>query len=108
MPTFLGNENVYKILVPLIVALLVSGIAPWWWTEIFAKADSDPVHATPIPEPSPSETAPSNSVILDDRLLGKWSNEGNVRASYLIEIEITSIQNGEKTIPSLAYLWKYE
>ncbi len=91
-----NNNNLFnKILVPVIVALLVGGTAPWWWTEIFAKADSEPAPATETSEPSPPETVSSNPVVLGDRLLGKWSSEGDVRATHILELEIETIRNNE-------------
>ncbi|MGC9504088.1 hypothetical protein, partial [Baaleninema sp.] len=102
-----NNSLVNKIVAPVVVALLVGGTSPWWWQEIFANNNAkndannnsgnsqNTEDSTETLSPSPTNEPGSETVLLKDEFLGKWSSEGDVRASHILEIEIDSINNNE-------------
>ncbi len=81
------NDIFNKIVVPVVIAILVGGTSPWWWQEIFAKGKTETSNnGTPdtISDSSTAETSDSDTIVLDDRFLGNWSSEGDIRASHIL------------------------
>ncbi|MDC0834251.1 hypothetical protein CKA32_001592 [Geitlerinema sp. FC II] len=99
MSEFNTKSNIFnKIVVPVIVTILVGGTSPWWWQEIFAKGNLESKNNDVTETDSNTSTAEishPNSIVLDDRFLGNWSSEGDIRASHILELEIETVSNGE-------------
>ncbi|WP_144053778.1 hypothetical protein [Baaleninema simplex] len=89
------KSNIFnKIVVPVIVTILVGGTSPWWWQEIFAKGNLESKNNDVTETDSNNSTAEishSDSIVLDDRFLGNWSSEGDIRASHILELEIERV-----------------
>ncbi len=47
-----------QVAVGVVVALLVGGSVPWWWSDLKAKLGSHPSQVTVKPAPSPQEAPP--------------------------------------------------
>ncbi len=47
-----------QVAVGILVALLVGGSVPWWWSDLKAKLSSHPSQVTEKPAPSPQEAPP--------------------------------------------------
>lgn len=47
-----------QVAVGIVVALLVGGSVPWWWSDLKGKLGSHPSQVTEKPAPSPQEAPP--------------------------------------------------
>jgi hypothetical protein len=47
-----------QVAVGILVALLVGGSVPWWWSDLKARFSSHPSQVTEKPAPSPQEAPP--------------------------------------------------
>lgn len=94
-----------QILIPIVIALLVGGTAPWWWEE-FVKRDGDNHSPSPSIVPPP-QTLPTNPITAKPNPLNSTSeirlDWGNVTNFFLID-KVDLKRGYEKALSQLNFL----
>lgn len=103
------NNVLWKIIVPIFIALIVSSTAPWWWRLLFGEDDEpapppNPKENTVIDdEPAPPPNPEENTVIVDPKVFAlqffqietatKDYHEGKkIIVRYDIKADVNTIQ----------------